>query len=139
MISAARLFAVGAVILVGALVAGPANAQSQQIGNDDPFSGMPSADNDQMSDVSGENPGIVGARTPAAVTGGDCGAGAPCGGGAVGTEVGSTARDAARSGTVAATSGAVVTVNVTVISVQKSTFGSGVLNASGGQNSAGAN
>jgi hypothetical protein len=122
--SAAHLFAVGVVVLAGALFAGPATAQSQQVGIADPFSGMPSADNEQMSDVSGEAPGIADARTPAAVSGGN--------GGAVGTDVGSTTRDVSASGNG-------MTVNVTAINVQTSVIGSAVLNTSGGVNSAGTN
>ncbi|MGH7185549.1 MAG: hypothetical protein ACREIB_04630 [Pseudomonadota bacterium] len=128
--SAFRLFTKGLFVVATAMLAGPVLAQSLPSGGDDPFSEVPSVDNDQMSDVKGNAPGAANARTQAAVGGDECGA-APCGG-PVGTDGGSTA-------TNVSTNRNVVTVNVTAIVNQSSTISNAVLNTSGGSNSAGTN
>jgi len=111
------------VLFIGA----PAFAQSQSSSSGDPFSGVPAVDSDQMSAVSGEFAGGVGTGSSTRI--GTSGCGALCEGGAQSGAVGTTTRDVSASGNT-------VSVNVTAINIQTSIVGPGVINTSGGINSA---
>ena len=128
--SAFAKFSVVPAALAVLIFAAPAFAQSQPSSSSDPFSGVPAVDSDQMSAVSGEFAGGVGTGTSTRIEPGNCGAGAPCGDGVPGNAVGTTTRDVSASGNR-------VRISVTAINNQTSIVGPGVINTSGGLNSAG--
>ena len=114
-----------AVLLIGA----PAFAQSQTSSSNDPFSGVPAVENDQMSAIGGELAGEASAGHSTPIETSNCGAGAQCDGGVAGNAVGTTTGDYSASGNT-------IRVNVTAVNNQISIIGPSIINTSGGLNSA---
>lgn len=112
--------------LVVMLLGAPAFAQSQS-SSGDPFSGVQAVDSDQMSAVSGEQAGGIGAGTSMRSGTGGCGAGAQCAGGLTDNTVGTTRNDVSVSGNT-------VRISVTAINNQTVSTGPGIVNTGGGLN-----
>jgi len=109
--------------LVVLLISAPAFAQSQSPGDGNPFSNVPAVDSDEMSAVSGELAGGIGAGISVPIGPDNRAAGAQRGGSVPSNTVGAATRDVSASSSNNFASQGNSTVNIT----NYSTAGSGGL------------
>ena len=101
------------VALMALFMGAPAFAQSQSFSGGDPFSDVPAVDSDEMSAVSGELAGGLGAGIAVPIGTDNRAAGAQRGGGVPSNIAGTTTRDVSASGSSNFANQGSSTVNIT--------------------------